>query len=198
MPEGPISRVTGTVVPYVRDRVDTDRIIPARFLKETTFEAMAGYAFTDERTDEKGKHPFDQPQYAGAEILVAGSDFGVGSSREHATHALMRTLGGIKAIVAESYGPIFWPNCVQNGIVVATADRQTINDLAAFVEANPSAEFTLDVRAQLLQHEGGVYTVSVDTAVRQSYLDGSWNTFGQLLENVDAVRAALAGLPPHY
>ena len=126
-----IRSVTARGIPLLLDDIDTDRIIPARYLRCVTFEGLGEHAFEDDRRQDPG-HPFDQPQYKGAGVLLAGRNFGCGSSREHAPQSLMRW--GIRAIVAESYAEIFFGNCNSLGIPAVRASREDLQKLAAVVE----------------------------------------------------------------
>ena len=145
------AQVTGTVVPLPGNDIDTDRIIPARFLRCVTFDGLGEHAFEDDRLQvgrTGGKHPFDEATYAGSTILVSNRNFGCGSSREHAPQALMRWGKGIQAVVAESFAEIFFGNCVVLGIPCLCATTADVNTLIAAVKANPKLEVTVDVAKQ--------------------------------------------------
>ncbi len=129
-----IHTVTGRGVPLVLDDIDTDRIIPARFLRCVTFDGLGEHAFEDDRRQDPA-HPFSQPQFQGANILIAGRNFGCGSSREHAPQALVRW--GIQAIIAESFAEIFFGNCTGLGVPCVQAARSDLNRLGAAITANP-------------------------------------------------------------
>lgn len=187
-----IKSVSGTGVPLMLDDIDTDRIIPARFLRCVTFDGLGEHAFEDDREQDAG-HPFNQDQYQGASILVAGRNFGCGSSREHAPQSLMRW--GLKAIIAESFAEIFQGNCGSLGIVAATADRDDLKKLAAAIEADPQAE--MSVCLEKLEASIGDVTVSLKMpqSARDALLTGEWDYLGQLLSATDQVTAHAASVP---
>ena len=159
-PFGPIGSVAGRAVVVSGDDIDTDRIIPARFLKCVTFDGLGAQAFADDRSERKGHHPFDLPHFQGASILVVNRNFGCGSSREHAPQALMRW--GIRAVVGESFAEIFYGNCLALGIPCFTADHGQVLALQAAVEADPSLQLRLDLATQTAtgadgqQRDGGL------------------------------------------
>src|SRR3972149_5607577 len=144
-----IEQITGRAVPLLLDDIDTDRIIPARFLRCVTFDGLGEHAFEDDRRQD-AKHPFDDPRYKGASVLIAGRNFGCGSSREHAPQALMRW--GIKAVIAESFAEIFFGNCTSLGVPCVCVERSALNKLGETVQKSPARELTVD----LVQHEGRV------------------------------------------
>lgn len=191
MPQQILS-VVGRGVPLVLDDIDTDRIIPARFLRCVTFDGLGEHAFEDDRQQDP-QHPFNQPQYQGGRILIAGRNFGCGSSREHAPQALVRW--GIQAIVAESFAEIFFGNCTGMGIPCLKASRTDLDRLAAVITANPQAEVTVDLEA--LQVRCGDIVAKVETldSARQSLMSGNWDFLGQLLDGLDAVKARAGQIP---
>ncbi|MBI1346912.1 3-isopropylmalate dehydratase small subunit [bacterium] len=187
-----ILTVVGRSVPLVLDDIDTDRIIPARFLRCVTFDGLGEHAFEDDRQQDP-QHPFNLPQYQGGKILVAGRNFGCGSSREHAPQALARW--GIQAIVAESFAEIFFGNCTGMGIPCLRASRADLDRLAAAITANPQAEVTVDLQA--LEVRCGDIVAKVETldSARQSLMSGNWDFLGQLLDGLDAVKARTSQIP---
>lgn len=187
-----IKSVTGTGVPLMLDDIDTDRIIPARFLRCVTFDGLGEHAFEDDREQDAG-HPFNQDQYQGASILVAGRNFGCGSSREHAPQSLMRW--GLKAIIAESFAEIFQGNCSSLGIVAATASRDDLKKLAAAIEADSKAE--MSVCLEKLEASIGDVTVPIQMpqSGRDALLTGEWDYLGQLLSAADQVASHAAKVP---
>lgn len=159
MPANEIRKVTARGIPLLLDDIDTDRIIPARYLRCVTFEGLGEHAFEDDRRQD-ANHVFDQPQYRGAGVLLAGRNFGCGSSREHAPQSLMRW--GIRAIVAESFAEIFFGNCNSLGIPAVRASREDLQRLAAVVEGTPETAVTVDL--EKLTVSAGAVTVSVALA----------------------------------
>lgn len=194
-----IASVTGRIVVLDVDDVDTDRIMPARFLKAITFEGLEAHLFEDDRAAARragATHPLDEPRTAGATILVAGANFGCGSSREHAPQALHRS--GLRAIVAESFGEIFAGNSAAIGLVCATiarADReQWLRDLAA----SPDRGWTLDIESLVLIPEDGAgraVPVSMPDERRQAWLSGAWDPVNLLVADYDEVARVDGRLP---
>ena len=191
-----ITAVQGTAIPLPGNDVDTDRIIPARYLRSVTFEGLGAEVFKDERFNDDGSlkaHPFNEEKYAGAAILIVGRNFGCGSSREHAPQAIMRS--GIKAIIGESFGEIFAGNCTSIGIPVCTADEQTIDELQKLVQNNPQLPFDLDLEAQTLSSEETSVAVDIRPAAKTALLAGTWNTLDELLQNEAAIEEVHQRLP---
>jgi len=200
-----ITQIAGTGVYVPGDDVDTDRIIPARFMKCVTFDGLGEYAFYDERFHEDGKpkaHPIDDPKYKGATILLAGRNFGCGSSREHAPQALSKF--GIKAVLAESFAEIFFGNCISNGVPPVCCQRGDLVALAAAIEADPTAQLEVDlergeVRLTGRTAAGQTQTLAVPATLpagpRQSLTTGNWDFLGQLVDAADKVRATARQLP---
>ncbi|MFB6079958.1 MAG: 3-isopropylmalate dehydratase small subunit [Haloferacaceae archaeon] len=195
MPESmAVRRVTGTGVPLRGDDVDTDQIIPARFLKTTTWEGLAEYAFYDARRDDDGTlndHPFNE--YKGAKILIVNENFGCGSSREHAPRALRRW--GVEAIVGESFAEIFADNCKSLGLPAARADHETVTALQEFVAENPDAGIEVDVAEERVVYDGHEMDVRIPDAMREALVEGIWDTTALLRENLDETRETAAALP---
>ncbi len=185
--------VSGRGIPLVGNDIDTDRIIPARFLRCVTFDGLGEQAFADDRVQAKGEHPFDQPQYQGANILVVNGNFGCGSSREHAPQALAKW--GIQAIVGESFAEIFFGNCVAIGIPCVTAEPTTVKQLQAILQENPQASITVDLDAMQVHCGDFQASVSMGEGSRQMLTTGTWDTCGQLLAQIDPIRATAAKLP---
>ena len=191
-----VKSVQGTGVTVRGNDIDTDRIIPARFLKCVVFEGLGEFAFADDRAQMTAKgetHPFDKPEFAGSSILFANKNFGCGSSREHAPQSLSRW--GIKAIVAESYSEIFFGNNVSMGIPCVIAHEENIAKLMDANEANPKAECIVDVES--LTASVGEVTVQVTLAEgpREQFLQGSWDVTAELLANDSAINETAAQLP---
>ena len=192
-PQGRIPMVRGRALVLRGDDIDTDRIIPARFLKCVSFEALGAQAFADDRQELAGRHPFDQSVHAGASILVVNDNFGCGSSREHAPQALMRW--GIRALVGVSFAEIFYGNCLALGIPCATAASQQISLLQDAVAADPSENWLLDLNG--LTFSGG--SVSEPIQVASGALDmlcsGQWDATGQLVARDDELTRTMDNLP---
>lgn len=187
-----IIHITGTAVPLLLDDIDTDRIIPARFLRCVSFEGIGEYAFEDDRQQDAA-HPFNQPQYRKASILVAGRNFGCGSSREHAPQSLMRW--GIQAVVAESFAEIFFGNCTSLGVPAVCASRGDLEKLAAAIEENPNRELTLDLEKGVVRCGSESISVTMPESARGSLITGQWDFLGLLLENQEPIRETGARLP---
>lgn len=191
-----ITNVSGRAITVVGDDIDTDRIVPARFLKEITFAKMGEYPFYDERFDAQGnkrEHPFNSQAYQGAKLLIANSNFGCGSSREHAPQALARW--GIQAIVAESYGEIFTGNCTMLGVPTVTASSEDIEALQKIILENPQAELTLDLEAMVLRAPGREVKVEMPAGRRKALVEGIWDSTALLTGNSDKVKETAAKLP---
>ena len=176
--------------------IDTDRIIPARFLKSIVFEGLGEHAFSDDRSQmaERGEtHPFDEERFAGSGILFVNKNFGCGSSREHAPQSLKRW--GINAIIGESYSEIFYGNNVSLGVPCLIADEEAIEKLMAANEANPQAEFTVDIEALTVSCDGTSVSVTIPAGPREQFLKGSWDVTAELLKNGDKIDTTAADLP---
>lgn len=188
-----VKTVTGRGIPLIGNDIDTDRIIPARFLKCVTFDGLGAHAFADDRAQLNGTHAFDQPQYQGAEVLVVNRNFGCGSSREHAPQAIAKW--GIKAIVGESFAEIFFGNCVAMGVPCVTAASADVKRLQDAIATHPGA--TLEVSLDTLQATCGDVTVPVQMGdgPRQMFLTGAWDACGQLVAQAPEIQATAARLP---
>lgn len=187
-----IEQIIGRGIPLVLDDIDTDRIIPARYLRCVTFDGLGQYAFEDDRQQDKN-HPFDNPSYKGASILVAGRNFGCGSSREHAPQALMRW--GIRAILAESFAEIFFGNCTSLGIPCVTADRATLEKLAAAIQKSPTAEITVDLIKNEIRTANATFQGSMPESARTALVTGAFDFLGQLLAGEPQIRKTASSLP---
>jgi 3-isopropylmalate/(R)-2-methylmalate dehydratase small subunit len=187
-----IRRISGTGLPLRGDDVDTDRIIPARFLKAITFEGLQHHLFEDDRAQAPG-HPVSNPAYAGARVMLVQSNFGCGSSREHAPQAIYRR--GVRAVVGQSFSEIFFGNSVALGMPCPTTSRETIEALIAFAEQNPGAEIVVDLEAMTVTAAGRSFDVALPAAAREAFIKGTWDATGLLLENFEEVRAVAARLP---
>ncbi|MEL6354480.1 MAG: 3-isopropylmalate dehydratase small subunit [Cyanobacteria bacterium J06627_28] len=187
-----VCAVTGRGLPLVGNDIDTDRIIPARFLKAVTFNGLGEQVFADDR-QQSPEHPFNQPQYQDAQILVVNRNFGCGSSREHAPQAIARW--GIKALVGESFAEIFFGNCVAMGIPCVTVDSEGANRLQAIVAENPTAELTVDLESMTVKSGDVSIPVTMGAGPRQMFLKGTWDACGQLVAGQDAIAQTASQLP---
>jgi 3-isopropylmalate/(R)-2-methylmalate dehydratase small subunit len=187
-----IREIRGSALPLRGDDTDTDRIIPARFLKAITFEGLQDHLFEDDRA-QAPDHPVSNPAYASARVMLVQSNFGCGSSREHAPQAIYRR--GIRAVVGQSFSEIFFGNSVALGMPCPTVSRESADALIALVEQNPAAELIVDLGSMTLMADGRTFDLALPAAARESFLDGSWDATGLLLENYDEVRAVAARLP---
>lgn len=187
-----IKEIHGTGIPLLLDDIDTDRIIPARFLRCVTFDGLGEHAFEDDRKQDP-HHPFDQPRFKSASILIAGRNFGCGSSREHAPQSLMRW--GIRAVVAESFAEIFFGNCGSLGIPAVRASRSDLEKLAQAVEQTPSLELQLDLEKQTLTAGSLVVKVNMPDSAREALVTGQWDYLGRLLAAADQVKTHAAAVP---
>jgi 3-isopropylmalate/(R)-2-methylmalate dehydratase small subunit len=190
--------ITGPALAVRGHDIDTDRIIPARFLKCVVFDGLGGHAFEDDRRQERGHpgpHPFDDPRHEGARILLVNRNFGCGSSREHAPQAIMRWGRGIQALVGESFAEIFFGNCVANGIPCVTVDEAAIATLMRRSEEDPALPFTVDLVARRVVAGDLAFPIAVSEGARQQLVEGRWDTTGELLEGVGAVARTAAALP---
>jgi 3-isopropylmalate/(R)-2-methylmalate dehydratase small subunit len=185
-------QVSGRGIPLPGNDIDTDRIIPARFLKEVTFESMGEHAFEDARR-QNPEHPFNQAVYQGAAVLVVGQNFGCGSSREHAPQALMRW--GIRAIVGGSFGEIFFGNCVMLGIPCMVATPSDLGWLQKAIERAPQESVTVDVARQEVRFGDRVITVTMPDGPRNQLVGGTWDSTAVLLEAGAAIEATAKKLP---
>jgi 3-isopropylmalate/(R)-2-methylmalate dehydratase small subunit len=187
-----IDRIEGTAVPLRGDNIDTDRIIPARFLKAITFDGLGEHVFEDDGLANPN-HPFSKPAYRGASILLVNENFGSGSSREHAPQALKRW--GIAACIGGSFSEIFRGNSVTIGLACATAAAEDVELLMKTVEAAPTTRLVLSVRDLTVEAGGRTVKVHVPAAERESLLKGFWDATGLLLDEFDQVGAVAKRLP---
>ena len=187
-----ITRVTGHGLPLRGRDLDTDRIMPARFLRAVTFEGLERHVFEDDRAADPG-HPFNDPRYTGASILVVNSNFGCGSSREHAPQGLARF--GIKAIVGESFSEIFLGNAAVLGMPCFSADHASIETLQAAVERTPALTIDASVDTGTVSAGDLRIPASLPAALRDSFLTGQWNPTAMLLDRFEAVRVVSEKLP---
>ena len=192
-----ITSVTGRGVFVPGNDIDTDRIIPARFMKCVTFDGLGEFVFFDVRHDPQGNkidHPIDRPQHKGATILLSGANFGCGSSREHAPQAISKA--GFKAIIAENFAEIFFGNSTTLGMPCVSATREDIAKIAAFVEANPGKEITIDLEKLEVRFGDQSVKIAQRETARDALVNGRWDPIGELLEGLPAVKTKVQEL--HY
>ena len=187
-----ISSIAGRGLPVRGNDLDTDRIMPARFLRAVTFEGLETHLFEDDRAAD-ARHPYNNPAYKGATVLIVNKNFGCGSSREHAPQGLARQ--GIKAIVGESFSEIFLGNSAMLGMPCFSADRASVDALQSLVEGAP--ETVVDARVDTGLVTAGTLTIqaTLPAALRDGFLSGQWSPTAMLLSQFDAVRAVASRLP---
>jgi 3-isopropylmalate/(R)-2-methylmalate dehydratase small subunit len=191
-----IQKVTGRGVAVPGDDIDTDRIMPARYLRCVTFEHIGPYTFYDERFDADGKekpHPFNDPRHKGASILVVGKNFGCGSSREHAPQGILRW--GIRAIVGESFAEIFAGNCAAIGLPALTATEANVRTLMDYVTQHPEGEMGVDLVGKRATFAGGHVPLDMRESARALFLQGTWDSSATLVSAMDRVRETAGRLP---
>ncbi len=191
-----VEEVTGTGVPIRGNDIDTDQVIPARFMKVVTFDGLGEFAFFDQRFDENDDpkdHPMNEERFGDANIMVVNNNFGCGSSREHAPQALMRW--GIDALIGESFAEIFAGNCLALGIPTVTADHETVTDLQQWVEDNPDGDIEIDVAAETVTYGGQEVDVEVNEGQRKALVEGIWDTTALMKSNRQAIQETADGLP---
>jgi 3-isopropylmalate/(R)-2-methylmalate dehydratase small subunit len=192
-----ITSVTGRAVPVVGNDIDTDRIIPARFMKCVTFDGLGEFLFYDVRKDpttgQMTNHALNDPRFKGGTILLSGANFGCGSSREHAPQAIQKY--GFKAIIAESYAEIFFGNSTTLGMPCVTAAREDIAKIAAAVEKDPKTEVTIDLVKLEARFAGQTVKITQRESARDALVNGRWDAIGELLDGVPAVKETAKRLP---
>ena len=188
-----ISKIAGTAVPIRGNDIDTDRIIPARYLRCVVFDGLGKYAFEDDRAQAKGDHPLDDPRFAGANVLIVGRNFGCGSSREHAPQSLVRR--GFRAFVGGSFAEIFAGNCTALGLPCLVLELDDLDALMNAVEARADQIVTVDVAARSVSCDVGTFPAQIPDGTRVQLLEGSWNATSVLLDAGDAIERAAERLP---
>ena len=191
-PIGKISHMNGQCISLIGNDIDTDRIIPARFLKCVNFDSLGESVFEDDRKTLKGKHPFDLEENKNASILIVNSNFGCGSSREHAPQALMRW--GIKAIIGESFADIFYGNCIAIGIPCFTLPKKSIQE----IQNNKEDKFLfleIDLRNSLAKSNDLSLNLEINKTSRKMFLSGEWDATSTLLENENLIENKFNDLP---
>ena len=191
-PQGNILKVSGNCISLVGDDIDTDRIIPARFLKCVDFESLGDAVFEDDRKDLNGNHPFDLKFNQNASILLVNSNFGCGSSREHAPQALMRW--GIKAIIGESFAEIFYSNCIAIGIPCFTLKKKELKKIQK--KANKEPLFLIiDIKEATASYENSKINLDIKDSSRNMFLSGEWDATSTLLNNSNLIEEKIKHLP---
>ena len=191
-----ITSVTGRAVNVPGNDIDTDRIIPARFMKCVTFYGLGEFVFFDVRHDPQGKkidHPIDRPEHKGATILLSGANFGCGSSREHAPQAIAKA--GFKALIAENFAEIFFGNSTTLGMPCVTASREDIAKIAAAVEKDPQTEVTIDLEKLEARFAGQSVKIAQRESARDALVNGRWDAIGELLDGIPNVKQTALKLP---
>jgi 3-isopropylmalate/(R)-2-methylmalate dehydratase small subunit len=188
-----IREIAGTALPLRGDSIDTDRIIPARFLRSVSFEGLEKHLFEDDRAQANGSHPISNNAYAGSAILLVNVNFGCGSSREHAPQAIRRW--GIRAVVGESFSEIFFGNSVALGMPCVTASHDDIERLMTQVEAAPTTVLSIDLANGTVSGAGIAARVTLPAPARESFLEGTWDATGMLLDRFEQVEAVAGRLP---
>ena len=192
-----IQRVTGTGLPVRGDNIDTDRIIPARFLKSVSFDGLEAHVFEDDRREadarEPNSHPASNPVFGAATVLLVNRNFGCGSSREHAPQAIRRR--GIRAVVGESFSEIFFGNSIALGMPCVSAAPSSIDAIQTLVERAPATEIVVDLDSMTVRAGADVHALSMPAPARDAFLSGTWDATGLLLSEFDDVRATACRLP---
>ena len=187
-----ISHVEGRGLPLRGDDIDTDRILPARFLVSVSFEGMERHLFVDDRAANPA-HPFNDARYQGASILVVNQNFGCGSSREHAPQGLVRS--GIRAVVGESFSEIFRGNAAMLGLPCFSAAHADVERLQTLIEQAPDTSIAADVQSGAIAAGAVTFTATLPAALRDAFLSGQWNPTAMLLDRFEEVRTVAARLP---
>tara|TARA_A100001388_G_scaffold186407_1_gene140015 strand:- start:193 stop:804 length:612 start_codon:yes stop_codon:yes gene_type:complete len=191
-PTGKITQITGKCISLIGNDIDTDRIIPARFLKCVNFDSLGKSVFEDDRKNLKGSHPFDLEKNQNASILIVNSNFGCGSSREHAPQALMRW--GIKAIIGESFAEIFYSNCIAIGIPCFTLPKNSIEDIQKHND-NKSLFLEIDLKNLVAKSSDLKFNLEIKDSSKKMFLSGGWDATATLLKNASLVQKKFQELP---
>lgn len=191
-----IKTVKGTAVPLMINDIDTDRIIPARFLRCVTFDGIGEYAFIDERVDTAGKKtdfPLNKPEYKGASVIVSAANFGCGSSREHAPQSLKRA--GFNAVIAESFAEIFFGNSLTIGLVCVTMSREDTLTLSKKVQASPNTEIIISLEDMTADFGGAKYKISMPETAKTALTNGTYDLLAELRKNQDKAEKLITASP---
>ncbi len=192
-PKGEIKEISGRSLVIKGDDIDTDRIIPARFLKCVSFSALGEQVFADDREELKGKHPFDLDHNKGAKILIVNDNFGCGSSREHAPQALMRW--GIRLIVGESFAEIFFGNCLAIGIPCIKGSKQEITKLQNLVNENPRQIWDFNLKEISISTQKENFRLNLEEGAHKMLYTGKWDATSQLLDEEERINITVKNLP---
>ena len=192
-PKGEIKAIKGRSLVIKGDDIDTDRIIPARFLKCVSFSALGEQVFADDREEIKGNHPFDLKQNQGANILVVNDNFGCGSSREHAPQALMRW--GIRLIIGESFAEIFFGNCLALGIPCIRSEKSEVKKLQNLVNKDSKLIWEFNLQELLIKSNKATFKLQMEDVDRKMLLSGKWDATSQLLQEEEIIRKTIQKLP---
>ncbi|WP_320663320.1 3-isopropylmalate dehydratase small subunit [Prochlorococcus sp. MIT 1223] len=192
-PSGKIKEVSGKCLALKGDDIDTDRIIPARFLKCVSFQALGEQVFADDRSEVKGSHPFDQKENQGSSILIVNNNFGCGSSREHAPQALMRW--GIRGIVGESFAEIFYGNCLALGIPCFTSSSKQINELQASITTQEPNQWVLQINEEVIKHKNIAFKIKIESGSKEMLTTGKWDATSQLISEKEKLTHLMKKLP---
>ena len=187
-----IEQISGPAVPVRGDNIDTDRIIPARFLRSVSFEGLEDHLFEDDRT-QAPDHPLSSSRYARAAIMIVNANFGCGSSREHAPQAIRRR--GIRGVIGQSFSEIFFGNSVAMGMPCVTASADDVGALMEMVERSPDTQLTIDLRRMVITAEDREFTMRLPAAARESFLAGTWDATALLLDRFEEVERVARRLP---
>jgi 3-isopropylmalate/(R)-2-methylmalate dehydratase small subunit len=188
-----LSNVTGRACVLRGDDIDTDRIIPARFLRCVTFDGLGEHAFEDDRAQAKGDHPLDDERFEGASVLIVGANFGCGSSREHAPQSLKRF--GYQAFIGRSFAEIFAGNCTSLGLPFVTLAEDDLAALMDSVSLDPEQNVEIDIEARTVTSLAGTVAAQIPDGVREQLLENTWNATEVLLEAGDAIESAASRIP---
>lgn len=194
--QNPIKRVEGTGIVVRGNDIDTDQIIPARYMKVVTFDGLGEYAFYDVRYDEAGNkqpHPFNDPRYEGSSVLIVNSNFGCGSSREHAPQALMRS--GIEVVIGESYAEIFAGNCTAMGVPAVQLSHEEVEEIMSMVENEPSTRIAVDLPKGTVDVGGKEYAFDIPPAYLNALTAGTWDSTSVLLSSLSDIEETMHSIP---
>ena len=193
LPSGQIKKVKGTCIYLPGNDIDTDRIIPARFLKCVNFEALGNQVFFDDRQESNQVHPFDNKKNTSGSILIVDKNFGCGSSREHAPQSLMRW--GIRAIIGQSFAEIFHGNCISIGIPCATISGTNIKSLIKKINDSNQLQFTLDIQLQKLFTSNNSWPIKIEDSSLQMFCSGGWDGISTLINQKEKINLTMNRLP---